>query len=65
MTLPHSTQAKQGALALLAAGKSKRDVYRRTGIGENTLTRWAKRAGIILRDGRSRFGAGKRKETGS
>lgn len=60
---PHSAEVKQGALALLARGVSISNVYRRTGIGERTLTRWAAEAGVTLRDGRTRFGAGKRRGT--
>lgn len=61
MTAPHPTEVKQRALALLAAGRSVRDVFRRTGVGERTLTRWAELAGVKPIDGRSRFGAGKRR----
>jgi hypothetical protein len=61
MSAPHTAEIKARALALLAAGRSLRDAHRRTGVGERTLARWAAIDGITLRDGRSRFGAGKRR----
>jgi hypothetical protein len=61
MNAPHPAEVRERALALLAAGVSVRDVHRRMRIGERTLTRWAELAGVALRDGRTRFGAGKRR----